>query len=109
MTDVADGVDAGTVVEDGAGEDDDGAGNRIEGGLARSVLEYVAKQLVDEPDAVVIDSSDGAGGVSLRLHVAPSDMGRVIGRRGRVAQAIRTVVRAAGAREGVEVDVDIVD
>ena len=48
-------------------------------------------------------------GLILRLHVAPGDMGRIIGRRGRVAQAIRTVVRAAGVREGVEAIVDIVD
>ena len=53
--------------------------------------------------------SERRGGVMLSLHVAPDDMGKVIGRRGRVAQAIRTVVRAAGASEGVEASVDIVD
>jgi len=47
--------------------------------------------------------------VMLSLHVAPDDMGQVIGRRGRIAQAIRTVVRAAGAAEGIEASVDIVD
>ncbi len=58
----------------------------------------------------MVDTFEGrAGGVTLRLHVAPDDMGKVIGKRGRVAQAIRTVVRAAGAREGVEATVDIVD
>ena len=52
----------------------------------------------------------GAGdSVRFRIHVAPDDMGRVIGRRGRVAQAIRTVVAAAGARDGVQTSVDIVD
>ncbi len=84
-------------------------GNRASGAVPRAVLEYLARAIVDDPDAVVVEAEEGAGSVSLRLHVAPDDMGRVIGRRGRVAQAIRTVVRAAGAREGVEADVDIVD
>ncbi|MDQ3757210.1 MAG: KH domain-containing protein [Actinomycetota bacterium] len=73
------------------------------------MLEYVARQLVDEPEAVVVESEQGRRGVMLRLHVAPDDMGKVIGKRGRVAQSIRTLVRAAGAREGVEANVDIVD
>jgi predicted RNA-binding protein YlqC (UPF0109 family) len=73
--------------------------------IAASVLEYLARSIVDTPDAVRVET-DGA---TLRLHVAADDMGKVIGRRGRVAQAIRTVVRAAGAREGTNVAVDIVD
>ncbi|MDQ3569341.1 MAG: KH domain-containing protein [Actinomycetota bacterium] len=98
----------------GAGDADQGladdAGNRAGGGTARSVLEYMARQIVDEPDAVLIELDERAANrVDLRLHVAPDDMGKIIGRRGRVAQAIRTVVRAAGAREGVETTVDIVD
>ena len=96
-------------------EDDDfedevgGEGNRIEGGAARAVLEYVARSIVDEPDAVVVESDRDRRGTTLRLHVAPDDMGKVIGRRGRVAQEIRTLVRATAAREGTEVNVDIVD
>jgi predicted RNA-binding protein YlqC (UPF0109 family) len=73
------------------------------------VLEYVATSIVDEPDGVVVEIEEGRRGVTLSLHVAPDDMGKVIGRRGRVAQAIRTVVRAAAAREGVDASVDIVD
>ena len=73
------------------------------------VLAFVASQIVDEPDAVAIESDETDGAVDLRLNVAPDDMGRVIGRRGRNAQAIRTIVRAAGARAGVEASVDIVD
>ena len=84
-------------------------GNRIVGGVSRAVLEYVARSIVDDADSVVVDAEQGRGSVTLRLHVAPDDMGRVIGRRGRVAQAIRTVVRAAGASEGVNAEVDIVD
>jgi predicted RNA-binding protein YlqC (UPF0109 family) len=84
-------------------------GNRVVGAIPRVVLEYLAKSIVDDPESVVVDAEQRRNGLSLRLHVAPADMGRVIGRRGRVAQAIRTVVRAAGAKEGLETDVDIVD
>jgi predicted RNA-binding protein YlqC (UPF0109 family) len=83
--------------------------NEVRGALPKSVLEYVAKAIVDEPDSVEVDADEGRRGVELSLHVAPDDMGKVIGKRGRVAQAIRTVVRAAGAAEGVETNVDIVD
>ncbi|HLI54399.1 MAG TPA: KH domain-containing protein [Acidimicrobiales bacterium] len=79
------------------------------GGRARAVLAYVASRLVDEPSAVRIDAAETRSGLKLSLHVAPGDMGKVIGRRGRVAQSIRSVVRAAGARDGVDVVVDIVD
>ena len=72
---------------------------------AGDVLEFVAKSIVDLPDAVDVE----ADGRTLRLHVAQEDMGKVIGRRGRVAQAIRTLVRAAGAKDGTDVNVDIVD
>jgi len=84
-------------------------GNGLDGGAARAVLEHVARSIVDEPDAVVIDVGEGRTGVKLSLHVAPSDMGRIIGKRGRVAQALRTVVRAAAAGEGSDASVDIVD
>ena len=96
-------------VEDFEDEDEVDDGNRLEGALPRSVLEYLARSIVDDPEAVVVEADEGRGRVELRLHVAPGDMGRVIGRRGRVAQAIRSVVRAAGAKEGVEAIVDIVD
>jgi uncharacterized protein len=96
--------------DDDEDDDDDGPdGNRRAGALPIAMLEYVAKSLVDDPESVVIDVEEGRRALTLRLHVDPSDMGRVIGRRGRVAQAIRTVVRAAGAREGTETVVDIVD
>ncbi|MGH9124072.1 MAG: KH domain-containing protein [Acidimicrobiales bacterium] len=95
---------------DAVGTDGQVTGDQVKGATAREVLEYVAKNIVDDPDAVVIDVEEGRrGDVRLSLRVSPDDMGKVIGRRGRVAQAIRAVVRAAGAREGVEVIVDIVD
>ena len=88
---------------------DDMAGNRVEGGTARSVLDYIARSLATEPDAVVVETDDSGRQVRFRIHVAPGDMGRMIGRRGRVAQAIRTLVRVAGSRDGVDTNVDFVD
>ena len=76
---------------------------------ATKVLRFLVGELVDEPDGVVIDQVDRRRGLLLEVRVAPGDMGRVIGRRGRTAQSIRTVVRAAATRDGVEVDVDFVD
>ena len=103
-------VEDDEVEDDEDGDDEDGPdGNRVVGALPRTVLEYLARSIVDDPDSVLVEVDDNRRGLILRLHVAPGDMGRIIGRRGRVAQAIRTVVRAAGAREGVEAIVDIVD
>jgi uncharacterized protein len=79
-------------------------------GRAGAVLAYLAANLVDDPEGVTIETLPGRnGGAKLALHVAPDDMGRVIGRRGRIAQSIRAVVRAAGAGDGRDVTVDIVD
>jgi uncharacterized protein len=89
--------------------DDDMAGNRADTSTPVAVLTYLARSLADEPDAVVVETERRRGSVVLRVHVAPEDMGRVIGRRGRTAQAIRTLVGAAGARDGTQVSVDIVD
>jgi predicted RNA-binding protein YlqC (UPF0109 family) len=81
----------------------------IDAGAAGAVLDYIARSIVDDPDSVRIETDRDRRGTTLRLHVAPDDMGKVIGRRGRVAQSIRTLVRAAAAKEGAEVTVDIVD
>ncbi len=102
-------------MEDDDGDDEEideiGAeGNRIVGGIPKGVLEYVARNIVDDPEGVFVETSERrAGEVELRLHVSPSDMGKVIGRRGRVAQALRQVVAAAGTKEGVRASLDIVD
>jgi len=100
---------AGNQVPVGAGDLDDMAGNRLEGGTARAVLDYITHAIANEPDSVVIETSDSGRTTKFRIHVAPGDMGRMIGRRGRVAQAIRTLVRVAGSRDGVETNVDFVD
>jgi predicted RNA-binding protein YlqC (UPF0109 family) len=107
-----DDLDLSAEDDDEIDEDDEiGAeGNRIVGGLPKGVLEYVARNIVDDPDGVFVETSERRGGdVELRLHVSPSDMGKVIGRRGRVAQALRQVVAAAGTKEGVRASLDIVD
>ena len=90
-------------------QDDDDEGNRLSGGTPLAVVTYLVRSIASEPDAVVINTEERDDTVRFRIHVAPDDMGRVIGRRGRVAQAIRTVVAAAGARDGVQTNVDIVD
>jgi uncharacterized protein len=85
------------------------AANRVDGGAAKAVAEHVARSIVDDPDAVVVDVASDRAGVRLSLHVAPGDMGRIIGKRGRVAQALRSLVRAAAAKDGTDASVDIVD
>jgi predicted RNA-binding protein YlqC (UPF0109 family) len=101
---------------DEAYDDDDdfddevaGEGNRIVGGTARAVVEYVTHYLAEEPDQVDVDLEERRGEVVLVVHASPSDMGRLIGRRGRVVQALRQLTRAAGAAEGVRATVDVAE
>jgi uncharacterized protein len=78
--------------------------------VPRSLLEYLAEGLVDEPEKVSVEQFEGDDGtIVLELSVAPDDYGKVIGRGGRTAQALRTVVKAAATGEGCHVLVDIVD
>ena len=73
------------------------------------LLEYLARRLVDEPDAVRVDQVEEEGLLLLRLHVAEDDLGKVIGRHGRIARAMRTIVRAGSVRERRRVQLEIVD
>ncbi len=73
----------------------------------KEVLEYIAKNLVDDPDAVRVTEVENGDTISLKLAVADDDVGKVIGRRGRTARAIRDMVRAAGVKAGVNVSVEI--
>lgn len=114
LEDVDDGDDLEDVdVDEVAGEGNRvGVGNErtaLDGGTPLSVLTYLAKSLSNDPEAVSIETEERRNGLRLNLHVAPEDMGRVIGRRGRTAQAIRTMVNVAGAKDGVQASVDIVD
>ena len=75
----------------------------------KELLRYIAKNLVDDPDQVTVTESESEDGKILQLHVAPGDMGKVIGRQGRIAKEIRTVVKTVAQRTGEKVTVDIVD
>ena len=75
----------------------------------KEVVEYLARALVDEPDAVQVTQVDGERSTILQLKVAPDDMGKVIGKRGRTVKAIRSVARAAGAIKDVTTLVEIVE
>jgi predicted RNA-binding protein YlqC (UPF0109 family) len=83
--------------------------NREPAATARAVLEYLVRAVVDDPEAVRVDTGASRGRTLLEVHVGQGDMGRVIGKRGRIAQSIRTVVRAAAVRDDVEVDVEFVE
>jgi len=76
---------------------------------AAAVVTHIVKSIVDDPTLVTVEAAEAKGRIRLDVKVGPGDLGRVIGRRGRTAQSIRTVVRAAAVRDGVEVDVDFVD
>jgi predicted RNA-binding protein YlqC (UPF0109 family) len=73
------------------------------------LLEYLARQLVDDPDAVRVEEGEEDDAVVLRLYVGEGDVGKVIGRQGRIARALRTVVRASAGRERRRVVLEIVD
>lgn len=73
------------------------------------LLEWIARRLVDEPDAVRVETEEREDAVVFRLHVAPDDVGKVIGRQGRLARALRSLVRAAGARADRRFVLEIAD
>ena len=74
---------------------------------ARDLVEYVAKALVDDPSAVTVDVVDEDGTTVIELHVAEDDMGKVIGRNGSVAKALRTLLKVTAARDGEPVQLKI--
>jgi len=73
------------------------------------LLAFLARELVDDPEAVHVDSEERDGALVLRLHVAADDRGKVIGRGGRIVRALRTILRATAVREGRRVLVEIVE
>ncbi|HCW04212.1 MAG TPA: KH domain-containing protein [Clostridium sp.] len=74
----------------------------------KELIEIIAKSLVDNPDMVQVNEISGEQSIILELKVAPEDMGKVIGKQGRIAKAIRTVVKAAGVKENKRVSVEII-
>ncbi len=83
--------------------------NTIPAPVASAVLDHIVRSIVDDPESVKVEGFEDGPKVLLEVRVGEGDLGRVIGRRGRTAQSIRTVVRAAATRDGVDVDVDFVD
>ena len=75
----------------------------------KELVEVIAKALVDNPDEVVVTEKEEGKHVTIELRVASSDMGQVIGKQGRIAKAIRSVVKAASLNENKKVDVEIVE
>ena len=73
----------------------------------KELVEVIAKSLVENPDEVVVTQTESGNDLLIELKVAPSDMGKVIGRQGRIAKAIRTVVKAASSKSSKKVIVDI--
>ncbi len=73
----------------------------------KELVEVIAKALVEHPDEVVVTEKQEGKNIRVQLHVAPSDMGKVIGKQGRIAKAIRSVVKAASSKDDIRVDVDI--
>ena len=74
---------------------------------AKELVEYVARSLVDEPDAVKVTEVEDEEGTVVELHVAEDDMGKVIGRNGSVAKALRTLLKVTAARDGESVSLEI--
>ena len=74
----------------------------------KELVEVIAKALVDNPDEVVVTEKGSGKNITVELHVAADDMGKVIGTQGRIAKAIRSVVKAASSKENIKVDVEIV-
>ena len=73
----------------------------------KDLVEVIAKALVDNPDEVVVTEKEDGKNITVELHVAADDMGKVIGKQGRIAKAIRSVVKAAASREDKQVNVEI--
>lgn len=97
------------VAESGGAAPEPSGVNEAVAPTATAVLRHIVTSIVDDPDAVEVDAVESRGRVRLDVRVGPGDLGRVIGRRGRTAQSIRTVVRAAGTRDHTDVDVEFVD
>ena len=75
----------------------------------KDLLLYIARNLVDDPDSVSVTEIQGEQELTLELRVAPDDMGKVIGRQGRIAKEIRTIIKSVAQRDGQKVSVEIVD
>jgi predicted RNA-binding protein YlqC (UPF0109 family) len=99
-----------TVEYDSAESDDEAGANGTSGApTAVAVLTHIVKSIVDDPEAVTVESDDSGRRLTLNVRVGEGDLGRVIGRRGRTAASIRTVARAAASKDDVEIDIEFLD
>lgn len=91
---------------------DETAGEVFDGPLpsdnVADLVEYLVAALVDNPDAIAIDVTDGEATSLIEVHVDPEDVGKVIGRHGRVIKAVRTLARACAARDDLVADVEVI-
>jgi predicted RNA-binding protein YlqC (UPF0109 family) len=87
-------------------ESDQATGQEVD---MKDLLEYLARALVDNPDGVEVTSVEGERSIILQLRVDPDDVGKVIGKKGRIAQAMRTLVKASATKEGRNAIVEIID
>ncbi len=104
-------ADAAADVADGDeldGDDEERAAGDV-AVTARNVLDFLVKSLVEDPSAVMVEVDDRGRRPVLNVHVGPGDMGRIIGRRGHIAQSIRRVTRAAAVKDDVEIDIEFID
>ena len=107
--------DDGFEDEDDEIEDDDfddevaPEGNRVVGARARAAVDHIARHLVDDPDGVFVDATERRDTIALLIHASPGDLGRIIGKRGRVIQAMRQLARASASTEGIRVTVDVAE
>ncbi|HLF88010.1 MAG TPA: KH domain-containing protein [Anaerolineales bacterium] len=98
-----------TQLESGNASKNKSTPSRVVSNPVKELIEYIARSLVDDPTQVDITEHTSRGMVNLELHVAKEDMGRVIGKGGQVANAMRLLLRVAAAREGKQANLDVVD
>ena len=91
-------------------EELDDEANLVDGAeRARAVTDFLARELVEDVEAIDVTASESRGETTLMIHASPQDLGRLIGRRGRVIQAVRQVARAAGAADGARINVEVAE
>jgi predicted RNA-binding protein YlqC (UPF0109 family) len=77
--------------------------------MEKDLVEYIVKSLVDDPSGVQVETIDGDDGLELELRVSPDDIGKVIGKHGRIVRAVRTVLAAAASKDGRRASLEILD
>lgn len=97
------------VLDEGVDVDADQDEQELPSDRVADLVEYLVVSLASDPDAISIEVTDGPDSSLIEVHVAEGDVGRVIGRHGRVIKAVRTLARACGARQNISVEVEVVE